>query len=187
LAVFVGASSNAITAELVRRQKAKEAIQNQIRIARMVGTDRWRVASSGDIPSQSLRTESAYYTVETLSEEGNGAVGLICNQPPHPQPFSPMAGRLESSLHNEFVHRPAKGEKGAKKAAGEIAFESRRSPPVGFRHAPISSSSWCQANANFLLQLVPGTCQFRAKGERRAAMPQTAGGATAKKAKERDL
>jgi hypothetical protein len=57
--------------------------------------------------------------------------------PPHPQPFSPMAGRLESSLHNEFVLRPAKGEKGAKKAVVVIAFMSRRSPLIGARHMPI--------------------------------------------------
>jgi hypothetical protein len=57
---------------------------------------------------------------------GRGVRGLIaphcfnaCTHfPPHPQPFSPMAGRLESSLHNEFVLRPAKGEKGAKKRSG---------------------------------------------------------------------
>jgi hypothetical protein len=69
--------------------------------------------------------------------------------PPHPQPFSPMAGRLESSLHNEFVLRPAKGEKGAKKAVVVIAFMSRRSPLIGARHVPISPSQ-CWAHADYL-------------------------------------
>jgi hypothetical protein len=58
-----------------------------------------------------------------------------------------MAGRLESSLHNEFVLRPAKGEKGAKKAVGVIKLKSRRSPLIGARHMPNATGTALVAQA----------------------------------------
>jgi hypothetical protein len=63
----------------------------------------------------------------------------LVSMPPHPQPFSLMAGRLESSLHNEFVLRPAMGEKGAKKRSGRHRVQVSPEP-----------SSRCKANADFL-------------------------------------